>query len=434
MKDAGPEVSDLDKTAGAQRIKGIIYPEENLSPVPNVIAGFQHVIAMSGSTVLGPLLMGFDPNVAIFFSGIATLLFFVIVRGRIPSYLGSSFAFIAAVITLTSYPGTGPNLNIAVALGGIIAAGAAYAVIGLVVMLIGYGWVDRLMPPVVTGTIVAIIGLNLAPVAVGDINKSDFNTAFGLFTILLVGLSAAYLPQQFLRRIPILIGGGVAYVLYYFLTNLRGMGAPIDFAAVANAPWLGLPHFVTPVFTPQAIWLIVPVAVVLAAENLGHVKAVAIGTGRNLDPLLGRAFFADGLATMLSASGGGTGVTTYAENIGVMAVTRNYSARTFVVAGIFAILIGLSPKFGAIVHTIPIAIIGGLAFIVFGLISATAIRIWVQDRTDFTKTSNLLPVGVALVIGAGNLSISYGSLTLGGIALGTLAALVLYHLLKAGFD
>jgi putative pyrimidine permease RutG len=434
MKDAGPEVSDLDKTAGAQRIKGIIYPEENLSPVPNVIAGFQHVIAMSGSTVLGPLLMGFDPNVAIFFAGIATLLFFVIVRGRIPSYLGSSFAFIAAVITLTSYPGTGPNLNIAVALGGIIAAGAAYAVIGLVVMLIGYGWVDRLMPPVVTGTIVAIIGLNLAPVAVGDINKSDFNTAFGLFTILLVGLSAAYLPQQFLRRIPILIGGGVAYVLYYFLTNLRGMGAPIDFAAVANAPWLGLPHFVTPVFTPKAIWLIVPVAVVLAAENLGHVKAVAIGTGRNLDPLLGRAFFADGLATMLSASGGGTGVTTYAENIGVMAVTRNYSARTFVVAGIFAILIGLSPKFGAIVHTIPIAIIGGLAFIVFGLISATAIRIWVQDRTDFTKTSNLLPVGVALVIGAGNLSISYGSLTLGGIALGTLAALVLYHLLKAGFD
>ncbi len=434
MKDAGPEVSDLDKTAGARRIKGIIYPEENLSPVPNVIAGFQHVIAMSGSTVLGPLLMGFDPNVAIFFSGIATLLFFVIVRGRIPSYLGSSFAFIAAVITLTSYPGTGPNLNIAVALGGIIAAGAAYAVIGLVVMLIGYGWVDRLMPPVVTGTIVAIIGLNLAPVAVGDINKSDFNTAFGLFTILLVGLSAAYLPQQFLRRIPILIGGGVAYVLYYFLTNLRGMGTPIDFSAVANAPWLGLPHFVTPVFTPKAIWLIVPVAVVLAAENLGHVKAVAIGTGRNLDPLLGRAFFADGLATMLSASGGGTGVTTYAENIGVMAVTRNYSARTFVVAGIFAILIGLSPKFGAIVHTIPIAIIGGLAFIVFGLISATAIRIWVQDRTDFTKTSNLLPVGVALVIGAGNLSISYGSLTLGGIALGTLAALVLYHLLKAGFD
>lgn len=434
MNDAGREVSDLDRITGAPRIKGIIYPEEHLSPVPNLIAGFQHIIAMFGSTVLGPLLMGFDPNVAIFFSGIATLLFFVILRGKVPSYLGSSFAFIAAVIAATAYAGTGPNLNIPVALGGIIAAGAAYAVIGLVVMLVGHKWIDRLMPPVVTGTIVAIIGLNLAPVAVGDISKSDFNTAFGLLTIFLVAVCAAYLPQQFLRRIPILIGGGIAYALYYCLCNLHGMGTPIDFSGVGTAAWFGRPHFVTPVFTSKAIWLIAPVAVVLAAENLGHVKAVAIGTGRNLDFCLGRAFFADGLATMISASGGGTGVTTYAENIGVMAVTRNYSARTFVVAGIFAIVIGLSPKFGAIVHTIPIAIIGGLAFIVFGLISATAVRIWVQDRTDFTKTGNLLPVGVALVIGAGNLSISYGSLTLGGIALGTLAALVLYHVLKAGFE
>jgi uracil-xanthine permease len=434
MNDAGSEAANLDPKTGAPRIKAIIYPEEHLPPIPNLIAGFQHVIAMFGSTLLGPLLMGFDPNVAIFFSGIATLLFFVIVGGKIPSYLGSSFSFIAAVIAATSYAGSGPNPNIALALGGIIAAGAAYAVIGLAVILAGHGWVDRLMPPLVTGTIVAIIGLNLAPVAVSDINKSDFNTAFGLLTILLVALCAAYLPRQFLRRIPILIGGGIAYGLYYVLANLRGMGTPIDFSSIASAPWFGLPHFVTPVFTPKAIWLITPVAIVLAAENLGHVKAVAIGTGRNLDPYLGRAFFADGLATMISGAGGGCGVTTYAENIGVMAVTRNYSARTFVVAGMFAILLGLSPKFGAIVHTVPIAIIGGLAFIVFGLISATAIRIWVQDRTDFTKTSNLLPVGIALVIGAGNLSISFGSLTLGGIALGTLAALVLYHLLQAGFD
>ncbi len=434
MIEADREASDLDTITGAPRIKGIIYPEENLPAAANVIAGFQHVIAMFGSTVLGPLLMGFDPNVAIFFSGVATLLFFVMLRGKVPSYLGSSFSFIAAVVAATSYAGTGPNLNIAVALGGIIAAGAAYAGIGLAVMRLGHRWIDRLMPPVVTGTIVAIIGLNLAPVAVGDIGKSDFDTAFGLLTILLVALAASYLPRPFLRRIPILTGGGIAYVLYYVLCNLRGMGAPIDFSGVGAAAWFGLPHFVTPVFRAKAIWLIAPVAVVLAAENLGHVKAVAIGTGRNLDGYLGRAFFADGLATMISAGGGGTGVTTYAENIGVMAVTRNYSARTFVVAGVFAMLIGLSPKFGAMVHTIPIAIIGGLAFIVFGLISATAVRIWVQDRTDFTRTRNLLPVGVALVIGAGNLSVAYGSFTLGGIALGTLAVLVLYHVLKAGFD
>ena len=244
MNDAGREVSEPDNITAAPRIKGIIYPEENLPPVANAIAGFQHVIAMFGSTVLGPLLMGFDPNVAIFFSGIATLLFFVMVRGKVPSYLGSSFAFIAAVIAATSYAGNGPNLNIPIALGGIIAAGVAYAAIGLMVMLIGYKWIDRLMPPVVTGTIVAIIGLNLAPVAVGDISKSEFNTTFGLLTIFLVALSAAYLPQQFLRRIPILIGGGIAYALYYYLCNLRGLGTAIDFSAVATAPWLGLPHFV----------------------------------------------------------------------------------------------------------------------------------------------------------------------------------------------
>jgi putative pyrimidine permease RutG len=427
----------LDRTVEPKRphVKGgIIPPDENLPLIPNIIAGFQHVIAMFGATVLGPVLMGFDPNVAIFFSGIATLLFFVIVGGKIPSYLGSSFSFIAAVIAATSYSGSGLNPNIPVALGGIIAAGAAYAGIGLLVMIAGHKWVDRVMPPVVTGTIVAIIGLNLASVAVKDINKSFIDTVFGLLTILLVGLSAAYAPHHFLRRIPILIGGGIAYALYYYYCNVQGMGTPIDFSNVANAAWFGVPHFVAPVFTSKAMTLIAPVAVVLVAENLGHVKAVAIGTDRNLDPYLGRAFFADGLATIISGSGGGTGVTTYAENIGVMAVTRNYSSLTFVVAGVFAVGIALVPKFGALIHTIPTPLIGGLSFIVFGLISATAARIWVQDRTDFTKTRNLLTVGVPLVIGAGDLSISYEPIALGGIALGTAAALVLFHLLRFGAD
>lgn len=434
MKESDGGASSTSVQAGESKRPHIIYPEESLSPIANAIAGFQHVIAMFGSTVLGPLLMGFDPNLAIFFSGIATILFWWIVGGKIPSYLGSSFSFIAAVIAATSYAGTGPNLNVSVALGGIVAAGAAYAAIGLVVMLVGYRWINSVMPPVVTGTIVAIIGLNLASVAVGDINKSTIDTVFGLLTILLVGLSAAYVPHQFLRRIPILIGGGIAYGIYFYCCNLHGMGAPIDFSGVNSAAWFGLPHFVTPVFTSKAAWLIAPVAVVLVAENLGHVKAVGVGTGRDLDKFLGRAFFADGLATVISASGGGTGVTTYAENIGVMAVTRNYSSRTFLLAGVFAILIGLSPKFGAIIHTIPTPLIGGLAFIVFGLISATAVRIWVEDRTDFTKTRNLLVVGVSLVIGAGNLSVSFGSLALGGIALGTVIAIALNYALRAGFD
>ena len=412
----------------------VIYPEETLPLSRNIIAGFQHVIAMFGSTVLGPLLMGFDPNVAIFFSGIATLLFFVVLAGKVPSYLGSSFSFISAVIAATAYSGSGLNVNIPVALGGIVAAGAVYALIGCLVIASGYNWVNAIMPPVVTGAIVAIIGLNLAGVAVADVSKTAFDIGMGALTVLLVALAGAYLPGEFIRRLPILTGGGAAYLCYFLLSNLAHLGTPIDFSGISHAPWFGVPHFVLPVFRMSAISLIAPIALVLVAENLGHVKAVGIGTHRNLDPFLGRAFLADGLATMLSGAGGGTGVTTYAENIGVMAFTRNYSSMTFVMAGIFAIGIGLSPKFGAIIHTIPTDIVGGLAFVVFGLISATAVRIWVVNQIDFTRMSNLMSVGVALVAGAGNLTLHLGNFSLGGIALGTVASLGLYHLLRFGRD
>jgi uracil-xanthine permease len=409
----------------------VVYPEERLPWPFTFAAGFQHIVAMFGAGVLSPLLMGFDPNVSIFFSGVATVLFYVILAGRVPSYLGSSFSFISAVTAATAYSGSGPNPNIAVALGGVVAAGALYALIGAVTMAAGHRWITRLSPPVVTGTIVAIIGLNLAPIAVRNVSGAPADLWFGLLTVALVAAAAAYAPAGFLRRVPILLGGGGAYLAYLVGCNGLGLGAPVDFAKVAAAPWMGLPAFTAPVFRWEAIALIAPIAIVLVVENLGHVKAVAAGTGRNLDPYIGRAFLADGVATMISGAGGGTGVTTYAENIGVMAVTRNYSSLTFVVAGALAIVLGLSPKAGAAILTLPTPIVGGLAFIIFGLISSTAVRIWVQDRTPMT-TPNLLTIGVPLVIGAGDLTLKAGSFALGGIALGSFVCLALHHGLKFG--
>jgi len=409
------------------RDKGVVGPDERLPTGQTIALGVQHVVAMFGATVLAPLIMGFDPNVAIFFSGIGTLIFFAAVGGRVPSYLGSSFSFIAVVIAATAYAGSGPNANIGLALGGIVAAGAVYALIGLVVMKVGYAWIEALMPPVVTGAVVAVIGLNLAPIAVKGISGSTFDTWIGIATIVAVGLVAVRAPGL-LRRLPILVGAIAGYVLYALLANGMGIGKPIDFTAVAAAPWLGMPRFVAPQWSAQAIALIAPVAIVLVAENLGHVKAVAAMTGESLDRYLGRAFLGDGIATMLAGAGGGTGVTTYAENIGVMAVTKIYSTLVFVVAAITAIVLGFSPKFGALIATIPGPVLGGLAIVVFGLITATGARIWVVNNVDFGRARNLVTAAATLTIGAGDLALRIGGFTLGGIGAATFGAIVLYQL------
>jgi uracil-xanthine permease len=411
------------------RTEGVIAPDERL-PAPQTVAlGLQHVVAMFGSTVLAPLLMGFNPNVAILFSGVGTLIFFVVVGARVPSYLGSSFAYIAVVIAATGYAGSGPNANLGVALSGIIASGVVYLVIGLVVMAIGYRWIDRLMPPVVTGSVVAVIGLNLAPIAVKGISATPLDTWIGIATIVLVGLIAVRAPGL-ARRLPILLGGIGGYLVYALCTNVLGLGKPIDFSAVAGASWIGLPSLTAPVWNAQAIGLIAPVAVVLVAENLGHIKAVAAMTGRNLDAYLGRAFVGDALATIVAGAGGGTGVTTYAENIGVMAVTKVYSTLLFVVAAIFAIVLGFSPKFGALIATIPGPVLGGLAVVVFGLITGTGGRIWVQNRVDFSRARNLVTAAVTLTFGAGDLAIRLGGFTLGGIGTATFGAIILYQLFR----
>jgi putative pyrimidine permease RutG len=411
----------------------LVAPEQRLPWGQTVVAGLQHVVAMFGATVLAPLLMGFDPSVAIFFSGIGTLVFFVVVGGRVPSYLGSSFSFIAVVIAASGYAGQGPNANLAVALGGIIAAGALYAVIGIAVISSGTHWVERLMPPVVTGAIVAVIGLNLAPVAVKGVTAGGFEFLIGCITVVAIGLVAVRAPPV-LRRLPIILGGLIAYLVYVLLANGFGWGKPIDFSALAAAPWVGLPKFSAPRFEASAVVLIAPVAVVLVAENLGHVKAIAALTGKNLDGYLGRAFLGDGIATMIAAAGGGTGVTTYAENIGVMAVTKIYSTIVFVIAALAALILGFSPKFGALILTIPGPVIGGLSLVVFGLIAATAGRIWVQSQVDFSDARNLITVAAALTAGAGDLVMKLGGFTLGGIGTATFGAIILYQLLRPRAD
>jgi len=283
----------------------------------------------------------------------------------------------------------------------------------------------------VTGSIVAVIGLNLAPIAVKGIAGSTFDTWVGLATIVAVGLVAVRAPGL-ARRLPILLGGLAGYFLYAICANGLGMGKPIDFSGVAKAAWIGLPNFSAPVWSAQAMALIAPVAIVLVAENLGHVKAVAAMTGQNLDAYLGRAFLGDGIATMVAGAGGGTGVTTYAENIGVMAVTKIYSTLIFVVAAAAAIVLGFSPKFGALIMTIPGPVLGGLSIVVFGLITATGGRIWVQNAVDFSRARNLVTAAVTLTVGAGDLALKFGGFTLGGIGTATFGAILLYQLFRDG--
>jgi putative pyrimidine permease RutG len=315
---------------------GVIAPDERLSWPLTTVMGVQHVVAMFGATVLAPILMGFDPNIAILMSGIGTLIFFVVTGGKVPSYLGSSFAFIGVVIAASGYAGKGPNANIGVALGGIIACGVLYTLIGAVVQRLGTGWIDRLMPPVVTGAVVAVIGLNLAGIPIKNMAASNFEAWVQVLTFVSVAL-VAVMTRGMVQRLLILVGLIVATLIYALLTNGLGLGKPVDLSAIANAAWAGAPAFTAPVFSATAVLLIAPVAIILVAENLGHLKAVTAMTGKNLDAYMGRAFIGDGVATIVSGSAGGTGVTTYAENIGVMTATKIYSTAVFVVAGLLAV-------------------------------------------------------------------------------------------------
>ena len=411
-----PYRGNLEKTPVAMN--------EYLPVGQSMVLGAQHAFAMFGATILAPLLMGFDPSLTMLITGIGTILFFLITGGHVPSYLGSSFAFIGAVAAATGYAGAGSNPNIALALGGTIVCGVLYAIVGLMVMRTGTQWIEKLMPPVVTGTIVMIIGLNLAPVTIKSVSANNFDAWMALVTILCIGTIAVF-TRGMIRRLLLLIGLVMSYAIYFVCANVMGLGKPIDFNAISSAAWFGLPAFHQPVFQLNAILLIAPVFIILIAENLGHFKAVSAMTGQNISPYMGRAFFADGLCTTLSASVGGTGMTTYAENIGVMAATKIYSTVVFVIAGVFAILLGLSPKFGSLISTIPVAILGGASIVVFGLITIAGARIWISDQVDFSKNGNMIVAAIALIMGAGNYSLHIGNFDLGGIGTATFAAILM---------
>lgn len=392
----------------------VVAPDERLSWPRTIGIGAQHVVAMFGATFLVPLITGFPPATTLFFSAVGTLLFLVITAGRVPSYLGSSFALIAPITAATA------SHDQATALGGVVAVGALLALVGLVVHFAGAKWIDIVMPPVVTGTIVALIGFNLAPAAWNNVKVAPVTAIVTLTAIILVTV----LFRGIIGRLSILVGVLIGYATAVF----RG---EVDFTAVSDAAWFGLPQFQTPSFSASTLGLFLPVVLVLVAENVGHVKSVSAMTGRDLDAVTGRALFADGVATVLAGAGGGSGTTTYAENIGVMAATRVYSTAAYMVAGLVGLTLSLMPKFGALIATIPVGVLGGAATVLYGMIGILGARIWVQNRVDFSNPVNLNTAAIALIIGIANYTLVIGDVSLEGIALGTGAALLVYHVMRS---
>lgn len=400
----------------------VVAPEERLSWPRTIGIGAQHVVAMFGATFLVPLLTHFPPSTTLLFSGIGTLLFLVITKNRLPSYLGSSFAFIAPITAATASHTMGG------ALFGIVAVGVLLAIVGLIVVATGTGWIDALMPPIVAGAIVALIGFNLAPAAGTNFGKDPLTAVITLAAILL----STVLFRGMLGRMSIFVGVAVGYVAAV-------LAGKVDFSGVAGAAWIGLPTFhlpANPFADVAGTWgllpTFLPVVLVLIAENVGHIRGVAQMTDRpTVNALTGRALLADGVATTIAGMFGGSGTTTYGENIGVMAATRVYSTAAYWIAGIVALLLGLSPKVGVIISTIPAGVLGGATTALYGLIGVIGIKIWLDNRVDFSRPKNQFTAAVALVIGIANLTWNIGGLSFTGIALGTVAAIVVYHVMNA---
>ena len=396
----------------------VVAPGERLSWPRTIGIGTQHIAAMFGATFLVPIITGFSPSTTLLFSGIGTLLFVLITKNRVPSYLGSSFAFLGPIAAAKA-----GGDDIAAALGGIVATGVILMLIGLIVQQIGIGWIEKIMPPVVTGAIVVIIGLNLAGVAKGQLAAQPVEGVITIAAILIIAVAF----RGFMARMAIFLGIVVGYVV----AALSGAIAPEAQDAIDGADWFGLPTFSAPSFSISAIILFLPVVLVLIAENVGHVKAVANMTGEDLDPMIGRTLFADGAATTLAGFGGGSGTTTYAENIGVMAASRIYSTAAYIVAGVGAIILSTSPKLGAVLSSVPTGVLGGAGTVLFGMIGVLGAKIWIENNVDFSDVVNLMIVAVVLVVGIADISFTYGDFTFNGIVNGTVVAVVGYQILRA---
>ena len=397
----------------------VVAPEERLSWGRTIGIGMQHVVAMFGATLLVPTLTGFPVNTTLLFSGLGTILFLLITRNRLPSYLGSSFAFIAPLSASQQY-------GIAAQAGSILVTGLVLAAVGVAVKIAGRRVLDAVMPPAVTGAIVALIGLNLAPNAAENFAFQPLVAAVTLLVILL----ATVVGRGMVSRLSILLGVVVGWVFAALTGNLGDDAV----AAIDAAPWVGLPEFHAPSFNVSAIAVALPVLVVLIAENVGHVKAVSEMTKRDLDDLAGDALIADGLASTLAGGFGGSGTTTYAENIGVMAATRVYSTAAYWVAAFTAILLAFVPKFGALIFTIPTGVLGGACIVLYGLIGMLGVRIWMDNKVNFNNPVNLTAAAVALIAGIGNLTLTVGGVSLEGIAWGSVGIIVAYPIMKKLYD
>ena len=397
-----------------------VAPDERLTYPRTLGIGAQHVLAMMGATLLVPAITGLPATTTLFFSAIGTALFLTITRNRVPSYLGSSFAFLAplAAAGVTSSNGPLDAATIARGLGGVLLAGVLLAIVGAIAHVAGSRWITVSMPPLVTGAVVMLIGLNLADEALGMWNAGPLTAFVTLAAVLLIMV----VFKGFLGRVAILAGAIIGGLFAWTQGQWDGAGAKIG-----AADWFGLPTFHTPTFNGSVLVAFIPVVIVLIAENIGHLKSVSAITGRDLDPETGRAIFADGVATTLAGIGGGSGTTTYAENIGVMAATRVYSTLAYWAAAAVALLLSLVPKFEVLVSTIPVGVLGGLSTLLFGLIALLGARIWVEARVNFANPINLTAAAVAVIMGTADYTVSGGNMTFGGIALGTAAVLVIYH-------
>jgi uracil-xanthine permease len=414
----------------------VVAPDERLSWDRTIGIGAQHVVAMFGATFVFPVVMGLDPNLAIMVSGVATILFLLIVNGKVPSYLGTSASFVGAVASIRAAGGSTANVT-----GAILVAGLVLAAVGVIIHFLGAEVIHRIFPPVVTGAVVMLIGFNLAPVVANVYWPQDQWVA--LATLAFVVLCSVLL-RGFWSRIAILLGLVFGYALSWVLDHTAGKITAVDgagkmgthyrvnFDGVKAADWFGFPHLHGPSLKTSAILVALPAVIALIAENTGHVKAVAAMTDTNLDPYLGRALAADGAGTFLASLVGGSPTTTYAENIGVMAATRIYSTAAYYVAAIVAILFGLCPKFGALVAATPGGVLGGITVVLYGMIGLLGAKIWIENRVDFGDPVNLVPVAAGIILAVGNVTLKITKdFPLQGIALGTLAVLVGYHALAA---
>ena len=364
------------------------------------ILGLQHTVAMFGATVLVPLLTGLDPSVALVSAGVGTLVFHLVTGGRVPVFLGSSFAFIAPMVAASK-----AGFSIAAIGGGIAAAGLVYALMALVVAAIGSERVRRVFPPVVTGPVIVVIGLTLAPVAIDMATKG--------WLLAIVTLAAAIVAAVFFhglfKMLPILVGVGVGYVVALFT------GA-VDLAPVREAAWVGLPAFTWARFELGAVFLIAPVAFVTVMEHIGDILTNGRVVGQDFikKPGLHRTLLGDGAATALAGLIGGPANTTYSENTGVLAVTKVYDPAILRIAAVFAILLGFSPKLAAVLQTLPVGVLGGISILLFGMIASVGIRTLSEAQIDFTHSRNMIVVALILVLGLGGAVADLGTITIAG--------------------